>query len=172
MKARRMLAAAITTLVLTGISAGPAGAGGFEELTLEEMGEYTATCDFDGDGVVTDYWALDREDQTGLQNTQIQTDGQGFTHVKIIVKFDHVAYGETPEGPPFLYNTATGTVNLVFDPDGTMIKFTIRGSGHVERADGTLLYEGPGNFDITLVDGEPTGFVTRGPSGPCVPGID
>ena len=85
---------------------------------------------------------------------------------------DHVAYGETADGPPFLYNTSIGTIDLVLDPDGTMIKFTIRSSGHVESADGTLLYKGPSNFDITLVDGEPVGFVTRGPSGPCVPGID
>ncbi len=172
MTSRRILAAAITALVLIGILAGPASADGFEELTLEEMDENTATCDFDGDGVVTDYWALDRDEQTGLQKTQIHTDGQGFTRMKIIVKFDHVAYGEAPLGEPFLYNTGTIRIDLAFDPDGTMTKFTIRSSGHVESVDGTLLYKGPGNFDITLVDGVPVGFVTRGPSGPCVPGID
>jgi hypothetical protein len=60
---------------------------------------------------------------------------------------------------------------LSFDPAGTLTEFELRSRGTAESADGTLSYSGPGNFDITLVDGEPVGFVARGPSGPGVPGV-
>ena len=170
---RRLSAITAGALILTATLAGSASAEGFVERTLEEIEEFTATCDFDGDGVFTDYWALDRDQQTVLQKTNVQVDARGFTHVKIITVFDNVAYGETPEGPPFLYNSGTGTMNVLIDPDGVLQSVSIRGgNGLLTDAVGDVLYQGPGNFDFVIDNGEPVDFIQRGRSGPCVPGID
>ena len=170
---RRLSVITAGALILAVTLAGSASAEGFVEKTLEEIEEYTLTCDFDGDGVVTDYWALDRDQQTVLQRSNVQVDARGFTHVTIITVFDNVAYGETPDGPPFVYNSGTGTVNVVIDPYGVLQSLTIRGgNGLLTDAVGDVLYRGPGLFDFVIVDGEPVDFIQRGPSGPCVPGID
>ena len=93
---RRLRAVSAWALVLVFVLAAPASAqGGFQELTLAEIGENTATCDFSGGTDYADYWVADYS-QTVLQKTTSTTDAQGYTHLTIVTRSSVRSSTSTP----------------------------------------------------------------------------
>ena len=107
-----------------------------------------------------------------LQKTTSTTDAQGYTHLTIITKFGAVEYINPDRDPSRFINTSIGVTIVVVDPDGALVRVSLRGVGTATDVDGNVLYRGTSLFDFVIEDGEPVGYVSRGPLGPCVPGID
>lgn len=171
-KVRALVVAVAVMLAVVGASGTAADAAGFEELTVEEAGENTSTCDFDGDGVFTDYVVTPGQTIRVLSTTHI--DGQGITHGLLISEFDSVEYTFPGATPDAIYITTRNVIRVTADGD-TLLTFSIRSYGFITDADGNLLAgPGPGHVDVEWVDGVPM-LTYPGPAagltGPCAPGF-
>lgn len=170
-RTRTLATVAAGTLALVAGVAGPVAARqGFEELTLAEIGESTVTCDFAGGTDYVDYGVAD-ETRTVLQKVTSRVDADGRTHATVITVFDGIEYVHPTADPTTISNTGTVVALVVIDPDGALVSYRQRSTGVLADADGNVLYRGPVNFDFVVVDGDPVDAVSRGPLGPCVPGI-
>lgn len=165
----RLAIGLVAVVVLVGNVAVPAHAlFGFERLTVEEIDENTATCDFDGDGVYTDYTVT--PEQTVLQRTKSYNDSSGITHLSVTTLFTAVEYTETTAEPPAFTNSSVNILLARLDGD-TLLTAQSFGYGTLRDSAGEVLFRGPSSYEFVIEGGEIVDFVDRAPGGPCTVGI-
>lgn len=149
---RAVVAVVATLMALSVAFAVPVSAeGGFVEKTVEEIGENTATCDFDRDGLYTDYVVT--PEQTVLHNEHAFVDGLGITHVISIGVFDETEYTFEGASPEVFYNTARVVFNARLDGE-TLLGFRVAASGWQTDVDGNKIGQGAIIADVDVIDGE------------------
>ena len=95
-------------------SAASASASGFEQVAFDED---SAECDFDGDGVYTNYQVV--PGQTVLQLATSRTDGQSVTRTHLVTRFDMIEYYAAGANPETWF--ATGLSNIATQSDGDVL---------------------------------------------------
>ena len=162
-----VLLVAFTLLLLA--AATPVSAGGFAVRTVEEIGEGTATCDFNGDGIFTDYEVVPAS--TVLVNVVEEVVEDDYGHQKRILKFDELEYTSVTADPDRVFFTANAINDTVLD--GNTLTIKLRGSMTITDESGNVLFRGNFGGDIELLlqgDEEPLVVSKRyvgTPGNPC-----
>ena len=160
-----LMMAALTITSLTA-SAAPVSAGGFVPKTVEEIEEGTATCDFDGDGVFTDYEVT--PNQMVLDNIIKLDVTDHYIHIKRVLKFDGLEYTFAGAMPSAVYFTVTIVSDVYVDLDTGIVRLDLVQAGDMTDAFGNLLFRGSWVASTEFVDDAPLWITETGTPGfPC-----
>lgn len=161
----RLIVVALMTISLVSLAA-PAGAGGFVPKTVEEIEENTATCDFDGDGVYSDYWVT--PEQIVLDNLITFDITDTYIHISRVMKFDGVEYTLPGGSPEAVYFTTTNKLDVVVDLVTDVVRIDLVQAGSIADADGNILFRGSWVGSTEALNDEPLWIEESGTPGfPC-----
>jgi hypothetical protein len=157
------------TLVLTLLAVTPVMAAddsGFVLKTVEEIGENTSTCDFDGDGEFSDYWVT--PGQMVLENIVKMDVTDEYIHVKQVVKFDDLEYTLEGAEPSAVYFTTTIISDVFVDLATGIVSMELKSAGVIVDASGNILFRGSWVAATEFVDDTPLWITESGTPGfPC-----
>ncbi len=155
----------VAVILLFGLAV-PAGAGGFVPKTVEEIEEGTATCDFDGDGVFTDYEVT--PNQMVLDNIIKLDITDEYIHIVRILKFDDLEYTFEGAVPSAVYFTSTIINDTFVDLTTDIVSLDLKSAGSITDASGNVLFQGSWVAATEFIDNTPIWITEKGTPGfPC-----